>query len=139
MRRAFIWFGGTPDVRYYRGMESYRSLHVWQRAHSLVITALQETDRARHPKTWAVFDQMRRAAVSVEANIVEGYALRAPRQFRRHLRIAVGSAAEAECLARSAGELGYLPQSVVQELAALTNSTIGLLLGLLRKSMSTQT
>ena len=120
-------------------MESYRSLHVWQRAHSLVITALRETDAARHPKNWAVFDQMRRAVVSVEANIVEGYALRAPRQFRRHLRIALGSAAESECLLRSAGELGYLPDKVVQEMVALTNSTIGLLLGLLRQSMGPET
>jgi len=82
---------------------------------------------------------MRRAVVSVEANIVEGYALRAPRQFRRHLRIALGSAAESECLLRSAGELGYLPDKVVQEMVALTNSTIGLLLGLLRQSMGPET
>ncbi len=76
--------------------------------------------------------------MSVEANIVEGYALRAPRQFRRHLRIALGSAAESECLFRSAGELGYLPDKVVQEMVVLTNSTIGLLLGLLRQSMGAE-
>jgi four helix bundle protein len=119
-------------------MESYRSLHVWQRAHSLVITALRATDAERHPKNWAVFDQMRRAVVSVEANIVEGYALRAPRQFRRHLRIALGSAAESECLVRSAGELEYLPDKIVEHLLLLTSSTIGLLLGLLRRPESGQ-
>src|SRR2546426_7869989 len=39
-------------------------------------------------------------------SIVEGYALSTPLQFRRHLRIAMGSAAEAESLTRAAGELG---------------------------------
>jgi four helix bundle protein len=117
-------------------MESYQSLHVWQRAHALAIGALRETEAARQPRTWAVFDQLRRAAVSVEANIVEGYALRAPRQFRRHLRIALGSAAETECLLRNAGELDYLPQEVVKRLLILSNSTIGMLLGLLRRPMA---
>src|ERR1043165_544655 len=117
-------------------MESYQSLHVWQRAHALAIGALRETEAARQPRTWAVFDQLRRAAVSVEANIVEGYALRAPRQFRRHLRIALGSAAETECLLRNAGELDYLPQEVVRRLLSLSNSTIGMLLGLLRRPMA---
>ena len=93
-------------------MKSYQSLHVWQRAHNLVVTTLRETDLARQPKTWAVFDQLRRAAVSVEANVVEGYALRAPRQFRRHLR-----------------------DEAVKEILALSDSTIALLLGLLRRPM----
>ena len=114
-------------------MDSYRSLHAWQRAHSLLVTTLHATDTARQPKTCAVLDQLRRAVVSVEANIVEGYALRAPLQFRRHLRIALGSAAESETLLRTCAELEYLPDEVVKPLLTLSDSTIGLLLGLLRQ------
>jgi four helix bundle protein len=114
-------------------MESYQSLHVWQRAHKLAIVTLRETDVARQPRTWAVFDQLRRASVSVEANIVEGYALRSPRQFSKHLRIALGSAAESECLIRSAGELDYLGEKQVKEMLSLSDSTIALLVGLLRR------
>ena len=114
-------------------MQSYQSLHVWQRAHGLVLITLRATDAARQPKTWAVFDQLRRAVVSVEANVVEGYALRTPRQFRRHLWIALGSAAEAESLIRSAGELEYLSDKIVTEILSVLDSTIALLLGLLRR------
>src|SRR6266571_1971234 len=64
----------------------------------------------------ALFDQLKRAVISVEANIVEGYALGSPALCRRHLRIALGSAAEAECLALAAGEADYLKPSVVSSL-----------------------
>jgi four helix bundle protein len=123
----------ADDLSIVESMDSYQSLRVWQRAHSLAIITLQKTDAARQPRTWAIFDQLRRAAVSVEANIVEGYALRAPRQFRRHLRIALGSAAESECLIRSAGQLGYLQAEEVKQLLSISDSTIALLLGLLRR------
>lgn len=119
-------------------MESYRSLIVWQRAHDLFVKTLRATEKGNRPPTWPVFDQLRRAAISVEANIVEGYALRAPRQFRRHLRIALGSAAESECLIRGAAELEYLPNQVAEELLRLTSDIIGLLRGLLRRPASTE-
>src|SRR5207244_6746275 len=63
-----------------------------------------------------IFDQLRRATISIGANIVEGYALSTPLQFRRHLRIALGSAAEAEYLTSLIAELEYLPTSTTTEM-----------------------
>ncbi|MBI4420612.1 MAG: four helix bundle protein [Gemmatimonadetes bacterium] len=73
-----------------------------------------------------------------EANAVEGYALKAPLQFRRHLRIALGSAAETECLLRLAQEVGYLSEQPVRELVALPDAVIGILVGLLRKPVASR-
>ena len=112
-------------------MHKYQSFEAWKRAHAAAVLALTATDGARQPRNWAVFDQLRRAAVSVEANIVEGYALGTSKLFRRHLRIAMGSAAEAECLARLASELRYLPEAVVKELEGLLGGTMRALHGLL--------
>ena len=78
-------------------MDRHRSLEAWKVARRLSLTVLEQTDDHYHPKARTLFDQLRRAAVSIEANIVEGYALQTPAQFRRHLRIALGSAAETEC------------------------------------------
>jgi four helix bundle protein len=114
-------------------VHKYRSLVAWQRAHEALLLTLTKSDAAFHPRSKPLFDQLRRAAISVEANIVEGYALGTPLQFRRHLRIAMGSAAEAECLARVAGELRYLPEDVVHELERLLERTMATLHGLLRQ------
>src|SRR5437867_7991192 len=94
-----------------RVMKKYRSLVAWQRAHQLAIVTFNAAAAAYHPRSRALLDQLRRAAISIEANIVEGYALSTPLQFRRHLRIALGSAAEAECLIETASEIGVPTRS----------------------------
>ena len=119
-------------------MHKYRSLLAWQRARALTTATLRATDAAYHPRAHALFDQIRRAAISVEANIVEGYALGTAPQFRRHLRIALGSAAEAESLLEVAQEVGYLPDDAARSLAALLDGTLKSLYGLIRKGIATK-
>jgi four helix bundle protein len=70
--------------------------------------------------------------VSVEANIVEGYALGSRIQFRRHLRIALGSAAETECLIDLAEEAGYLAAEIAAELHLKVDAALATLHGTLR-------
>jgi four helix bundle protein len=93
---------------------------------------LRATDAAYHPRSRALFDQLKRAAISVEANIAEGYALGTIPLYRRHIRIALGSAAEAECLTRVAGEAGCLPTTVVRELEMTFGQALASLSGLVR-------
>jgi four helix bundle protein len=114
-------------------MDKYRSLAVWRKAHELTLLVLRSTDAHYHPKSRALFDQMRRAAISVEANLVEGYALGTSPLFRRHVRIALGSAAETECLLRIAGEVDYLPQSVINMAKGPIDETIAMLFALMRR------
>jgi len=112
-------------------MDSYKTLEAWKRAHAAVLLVFQATDRARHPRAFGLFDQLKRATLSVEANIVEGYALRTVPLCRRHLRIAFGSAAEAECEARVARELGYLPDPAVEEMENLLGGAMRAIHGLM--------
>ena len=113
-------------------MDSYRTPEAWKHAHQTARLALESADRAYHPRSRNLFDQIRRATISVEANIVEGYALNTVALCRKHLRIAFGSAAEAECLIRLASELGYLPDDCVRQLNASLSSAMRALRGLLR-------
>jgi len=128
--------GWKLAMRYDAAVHKYRTLLAWQRAHRLAVEVLRTTDTAYHPRSRALFDQVRRAAVSVEANVVEGYALGTWPYFRHHLRIAIGSAAEAECLVRLAGEVGYLPPSECASLEGLTGDCLRTLRGLARAKVS---
>ncbi len=117
-------------------MDKYRSIDAWKRAHAIAVTVIRRVDEPRHPRSRSVFEQLKRAAVSVEANIVEGYALSTPAQFKRHLRIALGSAAEAECLVRLSQEVGYLTEKEAQDLEEMLGLTMRSIVGLLRRSLA---
>jgi four helix bundle protein len=113
-------------------MYAYQRLEAWKRAHHGLMLTLSATDAAYHPRSRALFDQLKRAAISVEANIAEGYALGTVPLYKRHIRIALGSAAEAECLTRVAREAGYLPPPVVRELEMTFGQALASLSGLFR-------
>lgn len=114
-------------------MESYKSLVAWKLAHEFAVATLKSTDRAWTPRAKNAHDQLRRAAISVPTNIVEGYALGTSPQFARHLRIAVGSAAEAEYAIVLCRYCGYLSPETADELAHKAARMLSVLYGLLRK------
>jgi|SRR6185503_10858472 four helix bundle protein len=113
-------------------MKSYRSLIAWQKASRFSVAILQTLDAAWKPRSAAVFDQLRRAAVSADVNIVEGYALGTVPLYRKHLRIAVGSAAEAERLLEICSTRGYLEADVAAGLARQVEEVLATLFGVLR-------
>ena len=55
-----------------------------------------------------IFDQLQRAALSVQLNIAEAYALKTSKRFRNHLDIAYGSAVESAELLELSGDLHLL-------------------------------
>ncbi|PYO91769.1 MAG: hypothetical protein DMD62_14955 [Gemmatimonadetes bacterium] len=115
-------------------MYSYQRLEAWKRAHKALMLTLKSLDDAYHPRSKSLFDQIKRAAISVEANIVEGYALKTVPLFQRHLRIAIGSAAEAETLARAASEARYLEPALGNELCLAFGAALAALIGLFRST-----
>ena len=94
--------GRTEKVR------GYRDLVVWQRAMQLVVSIYKETEEFPRREIYGLADQIRRAAVSIPANIAEGAARQTSGAFARHLDIALGSAAELDTHLRIALEVGYL-------------------------------
>jgi four helix bundle protein len=113
-------------------VDSYRSLIAWQRASGLCEAILEAVDDAWGPRAAGIFERLRRAAVSVDVNIVEGYALQTAPLFRHHLRIAIGSAAETERLLQIAAKRGYLSPQAVERLMVQVGGTFQALVGLVR-------
>jgi len=77
-------------------MADYRSLQAWKSARAVTGFALRILRLSGKTAPAAFLDQLCRAALSVQLNIAEGYALGTRPQFRRHLAIAFGSAIEVD-------------------------------------------
>ena len=77
-------------------MATHRDLKVWQLAQQLAADIYELTRGAATAQEPNLVDQVRRSALSIGANIAEGRALGSNAQFRRHLSIALGSAAETD-------------------------------------------
>ena len=79
-----------------------------------------------------VLSQLQRAALSVQLNIAEGYALRTPRRFRNHLEIAYGSAVETAELLELCRDLDLLAAEMIAAMLHRCRHCQQLLRGLIK-------
>jgi len=87
---------------------SYRRFRAWHACHTFTLAVYPLTRRWPNDEKYGLTSQLRRCAVSAEANIAEGSAKRGSAEFARFLDIAHGSLSEAECLLEIARDLEYL-------------------------------
>jgi len=88
-------------------IEGYRDLHVWQKGLDLAQEIYQLTSRFPKSELYGLTNQMQRAAVSIAANIAEGYSRESTKDYLRHVSIALGSLAELETFLTLAERLSY--------------------------------
>jgi four helix bundle protein len=89
-------------------MKDFRDLKAWEKAHRLALSIYRETSSFPDGEKYRLISQMRRAAVSVAANIAEGCGRGTDADFARFLQIALGSAAELEYLVVLARDLSLV-------------------------------
>lgn len=77
-------------------MHDFKRLAVWQRSYELSLEFIQVAARLTGPARFALGDQITRAAISIPSNIAEGASRQSPKDFRRFITIALGSAYELE-------------------------------------------
>lgn len=98
------------------GIKSHRDLRVWQTSMTLVTHVYEAVKGLPSEEKYDLGSQMRRAAVSVPANIAEGRARQHTKEYLQCLHIARGSLAELETLLLLAEQLGYLKQEALRSL-----------------------
>jgi len=89
-------------------ISSFRDLRVWQQGVDLVEQVYRISQSFPKCETYGLTGQMRRAAVSVPANIAEGHIRKHTKVFLNHLSIALGSLAELQTELEIAVRLGYV-------------------------------
>ncbi|MBM3818123.1 MAG: four helix bundle protein [Acidimicrobiia bacterium] len=104
---------------------SFEDLIVWQKAHAFVLNVYRLSRDFPREETYGLTSQLRRAAVSVPANIAEGFKRRGKPDKARLMNVAEGSLEEARYYLRLAHDLGYGSNPVLSADAA----EIGRLLG----------
>ena len=76
--------------------KTFTELIVWQKAHAFVLSAYKLTEAFPKSEIYGLSSQLRRAAVSIPANIAEGYKKRGPADKTRFMNMAQGSLEEVQ-------------------------------------------
>ncbi len=77
-------------------ISSHKDLDVWQKSIALAESCYRQTKNFPRDEVYGMSSQIRRAAVSIAANIAEGYGRDQTGYFIQFLRVALGSARELE-------------------------------------------
>ena len=97
-------------------MKDFRDLQVWRKAHLLTLDVYRATNGFPKQEMFGLTSQIRRAAVSIAANIAEGCGKRGNGEFQRFLNIATGSASELEYHFLLARDLDLYDETVYERL-----------------------
>src|SRR5688572_33403693 len=88
----------------------HRKLRAFEDAHQLTLAIYRQTSEFPRDEWFGIRAQMRRAAVSIPSNIVEGSARPSTRDYLRFCNISLGSACELKYLAGLSQELGFVQE-----------------------------
>jgi four helix bundle protein len=91
--------------------KTFQDLIVWQKAHAFVLAVYQMTDSFPKTELYGLTSQFRRAAVSIPANIAEGFKKKGRTDKARFMNIAQGSAEECRYYLILARDLHYIGAS----------------------------
>jgi len=109
------------------GVYAYKRLRVWHVADQLAHEVYTTTKVFPRSEQFGLTTQLRRAALSVPTNLVEGQARKGRREFKQFVAIALGSLAEVEYLLEFSLVEGFLSDGVYQSVES-TRKEVGRLL-----------
>lgn len=107
--------------------KGYKKLRVWEKADQLAYQVYLETKAFPKEELYGITSQLRRAALSIPTNIVEGTGRQSKNELKQFAIIALGSLAEVEYLLEFCLRLAYLSQESYERLECLRKEVGGLL------------
>jgi four helix bundle protein len=111
-------------------MRDYRKLRAFELADELVLMVYRTTKTFPKEELFGLTSQLRRAAVSIASNIVEGSGRESEAEYVRFLNMAYSSASEVCYQLSLAYRLGYLKDGSYKELSQKSDETARVLNGL---------
>lgn len=114
----------------------YKNLKVYQIAKVIVKNVYQLMKKFPSEERYALCDQLRRAAISVPSNIVEGLSRTSDKEKHNFLNIAYGSLMETMCQLDISADLGYITEEELRAEELRAVELIRMLKGMMRNLMS---
>lgn len=108
-------------------MQTYKDLTVWKRSVELVAEIYRVTETFPKSELFGLTSQMRRAAVSIPANIAEGYARKHRAEYVQFARIAYGSGAELETYLALVEQLRLASAAETKKASGMLDETMRML------------
>src|SRR5687767_9836526 len=112
--------------------QKFEDIHAWQMAREITLAIYGISGRGSFAKDFGLKDQIRRASVSITANIAEGHGRRTNVEFANFLNLARGSIAEVQSHLHIALGLGYVEQPEFEELYDRLSEISRMILALFR-------
>jgi four helix bundle protein len=120
-------------------IRTYHDLEVFRESYAAALHVSRLTKRFPLPEQYELARQLRRAARSIPANIVEGWGKRASTlEFKRYLQIAIGSCDETRMWLDLSKDEGYIPENDCQEIKERYNKIDAMLSSLWKQWRGTE-
>ncbi len=114
-------------------MNNYKALVVWQKLKYLVLAVYQITKRMPKEETYALSNQMRRAAISIPCTIAEGHARNSAKEYANIHSIAKGSNAEIQTQCLICVKLQYITEEEIEKVLFLSDEIGKILSSIIRR------
>jgi|CXWL01.1.fsa_nt_gi four helix bundle protein len=111
-------------------MRPHEQLDVWKKSVDFTVEVYKVTESFPKDERFGLISQIRRAAVSIAANIAEGAGRRSDKEFLNFLSMSQGSASEVETELLIAFRLGYISEEIFQALIQKTDEIGRMISGL---------
>jgi four helix bundle protein len=119
-------------------VQTFEDLVVWQKAHALTLAIYKATKEFPNEERYGITNQIRRAATSVSANIVEGHSRKSKKEFLQFLNISKGSLDELKYFLILSRDLNYLNKNEFDLLLKLYNEVSKILYAFTQSLLKTK-
>jgi len=112
-------------------LKSVKNLDIYKKAHDLTLSLYKQTKNFPEEEKYGLVSQIRRAAVSINSNLLEGYHRNGLKEFRQFIGISKGSVGELKYQIELSKDLKYINKNYydkcIKELEDLSKMLTGLL------------
>ena len=108
-------------------INSYKELEIYKRSYNLALRLHEITKKFPEEERYDLISQIRRCSKSIPTNIAEGFGRQSKEEFKRFLKISLGSCNELQVHLEFSKDLNYIEEKVYKELSQ-ENTEIGKML-----------